>query len=313
LPLFKKYNERKAMNTEHHQHSYLPALLLALAGTFLFSMKPILVKQVYLLGIDSNQLIALRMLFAAPVYVVVGIVLWLKKPQLHGAYKNNIVVILGLGILGYYVASFLDLWALQYISAQLERVVLFCFPTIVVLLSRWVFNTPMPRNIWGILALSYAGILLIFGHDMVTLGSEVLFGTILVFISAVSFAVYTLWSKPRIAIVGSLMFTCIAMISASVLILVHFGLTHSISDLDVGTEALLLCAAIALFATVIPSFLVAEAINRMGPERTSVVGTCGPVITSVVAVFWLGEAFTFYHFAGLSMVMLAVWLMIKKR
>lgn len=301
------------MHTKQPQHSFLSAILLALAGTFMFSMKPILVKQAYLLGIDSNQLITLRMLFAAPIYFVVGAILWFKKPQLHAAYKNNIGIILVLGILGYYVASFLDLWALQYISAQLERVVLFCFPTIVVLLSRWVFKTPMPRNIWGILALSYAGILLIFGHDMATLGSAVLFGTILVFISAVSFAIYTLWSKPLIGKVGSLMFTCIAMLSASVVILLHFSFTHSLSDLQVNNEVLLVCAAIAIFTTVIPSFLVAEAINRMGPERTSVVGTCGPVITSVVAVLWLGEAFTLYHFAGLTLVMLAVWLMIKKR
>ena len=300
------------MHTAQPQHSFLSAILLALAGTFMFSMKPILVKQAYLLGLDSNQLITLRMLFAAPIYFVVGLILWFKKPQLHPAYKSNMGIILLLGILGYYVASFLDLWALQYISAQLERVVLFCFPTIVVLLSRWVFKTPMPRNIWGILALSYAGIVLIFGHDMVTLGSAVLFGTFLVFISAVSFAVYTLWSKPLIGKVGSLMFTCMAMLSASVVILTHFSFSHSFAALQVGRDALLICAAIALFTTVIPSFLVAEAINRMGPERTSVVGTCGPVITSMVAVWWLGEAFTLYHFAGLSMVMLAVWLMIKK-
>jgi drug/metabolite transporter (DMT)-like permease len=148
---------------------------------------------------------------------------------------------------------------------------------------------------------------------MATMGEEVLLGTILVFIGAVSFAVYTLWSKPLIGKVGSLMFTCIAMLSASVVIFIHFMLTHSFNALNVGNEALLLTLVIAIFATVVPSFLVAEAINRMGPERTSVVGTCGPVITSIVAVFWLGEAFTIYHFAGLSMVMLAVWLMIKNR
>jgi drug/metabolite transporter (DMT)-like permease len=293
--------------------SFLSALLLALLGTFFFSMKPILVKQAYLFGIDSNQLIALRMMFAAPIYLVVGGVLWLKKPHLQTAYKVNLGRILFLGLLGYYVASFLDLWALQYISAQLERVVLFCFPTLVVLLSYWVFKTPMPRNIWGILALSYTGILLIFGHDIATLGSDVLFGTALVFISAVSFAIYTVWSKPLISQVGSLMFTCMAMLSASVAILTHFSLTHPWSALQVNNNALLICAAIALFATVLPSFLVAEAINRMGPERTSVVGTCGPVFTSIVAVFWLDEAFTLFHFAGLSLVMLAVWLMIKSK
>jgi drug/metabolite transporter (DMT)-like permease len=292
---------------------FFPALLLALLGTFLFSMKPILVKQVYLLGIDSNQLIALRMLFAAPIYLVVALVWWVKKPHLHQACKVNVGVILLLGILGYYVASFLDLWALHYISAQLERVVLFCFPTIVVLLSYWVFKTPMPRNIWLILALSYSGILLIFAHDIVTLGENVLFGTGLVFVSAVSFAIYTVWSKPLIGQVGSLMFTCIAMLSVSMVILLHFSLGHTFSDLQVGADALLLCAAIAIFTTVVPSFLVAEAINRMGPERTSIVGTCGPVFTSIIAVFWLGEAFTLYHLAGLSLVMLAVWLMIKSK
>lgn len=295
------------------QYSFVSGLLLALAGTFLFSMKPILIKQVYLLGVDSNQLIALRMLFAAPFYFLVGLFLWRKQLHLRPLYRSSLVSILGLGILGYYVASYLDLMALQYISAQLERVVLFCFPTIVVLLSRWVFKTPMPRNIWWILGLSYAGILLIFGHDMVTMGEEVLLGTILVLIGAISFAVYTLWSKPLIGKVGSLMFTCIAMLSASVVIFIHFSLTHSMDALLVQPQALVLTATIAIFCTVIPSFLVAEAINRMGPERTSVVGTCGPVITSIVAVFWLGEAFTLFHFTGLSMVMLAVWLMIKNR
>lgn len=293
--------------------AFMSGLLLALAGTFLFSMKPILVKQVYLLGIDSSQLITLRMLFAGPIYLVIGIILWHKNPALRSSYKSNLLFILALGILGYYVASFLDLWALHYISAQLERVVLFCFPTIVVLLSRWVFNTPMPRNIWPILGLSYAGILLIFGHDMTTLGDDVMFGTLLVFISAVSFAIYTLWSKSLMSKVGSMMFTCLAMLSASVVILLHFSLKHSYAELNVGTPALLLCATIALFATVIPSFLVAEAINRMGPERTSIIGTCGPVLTSIVAVFWLNEAFSVYHFAGLTMVMLAVWLMVKSK
>ena len=294
-------------------YSMISAVLLAMAGTFLFSMKPILVKQAYLYGIDSSQLIVLRMLFAAPIYALVGVMLWRKRPEQHSVYTANLARILGLGILGYYVASYLDLWALQYISAQLERVVLFCFPTIVVLLSYWWLKTPMPRNIWAILGLSYAGILLIFGHDIVTLGDNVLFGTALVFVSALSFAVYTLLSKSLITKVGSLMFTSLAMLSASVVILLHFAMTHSFSELNVSNPALAVCAAIAIFTTVIPSFLVAEAINRMGPERTSVVGTSGPVITSVVAVFWLGEAFSYYHLAGLIMVMLAVGLMIKKR
>ncbi|MBC3765718.1 DMT family transporter [Neptunicella marina] len=295
------------------QSPYVSGLLLALCGTFMFSTKPILIKQVYQLGVDSSQLIALRMLFAAPLYFIVGCVLWFKHQPKQREYIANAPVILLLGILGYYIASYLDLMALQYISAQLERVVLFCFPTLVVLFSRWFLKTPMPRNIGWVLGLSYLGIFLIFGHDIITLGDEVALGTFLVFIGAVSFAFYTLFSKKLIGRVGSLMFTCIAMISASMVIFIHFALTHDFAALNVGNEALLLTATIAIFATVIPSFLVAEAISRLGPEQTSVVGTTGPVITSILAVIILGEAFTPYHFAGLSLVILAVYIMIKSR
>lgn len=298
---------------EKHQSSrfFIIGLCFALAGTFMFSLKPILIKYAYALGLNSEQVIALRMIIAMPFYLTLAVYFWVKKSEKRATYKVWIWKVSGLGVLGYFIASYLDLLGLQYISAQLERVVLFCFPTIVVVLSYFVFKTKLPKNIWLVLGMSYAGILIIFGHDLTTLGEDVLLGTFLVFISAVAFAIYVLFSKAIITQVGSQMFTSIAMLAASVCILLYFVATQPVRSLLVSAEQYLVVAAVAIFCTVIPSLLVAEGIHRIGPERTSIVGTSGPAITSVLAVFLLGEAFTIYHGIGLGLIMLSIGLMIK--
>ncbi|WP_395342164.1 DMT family transporter [Ningiella sp. W23] len=292
--------------------SLFSGILLALAGTFMFSLKPILIKFAYEIDLSSEQVITLRMLFAAPFYLGVIGLHWMRNQDKRSVYVNHLLPVAVLGVLGYFVASYLDLLGLQYISAQLERVVLFCFPTIVVIMSYVFFKTKLPKNIWIILGMSYLGILLIFGHDLTTLGSEVALGTSLVFLSAIAFSIYVLWSKPIMSKIGSQVFTSFAMIAASIAIFIYFTATQALSSLSVSTEAYLICAAIAFFCTVIPSLLVAEAIHKIGPERTSIVGTCGPALTSVLAVFWLGEAFTYYHAVGLALIMLSVGAMIKK-
>ncbi len=300
------------MTTSIVSTKVLPGILMALAGTFMFSMKPILIKQAYALGLSSEQVITLRMLFAMPFYASVLLFYWVKHNHKRSAYLRHILPVAGLGILGYFIASYLDLLGLQYISAQLERVVLFCFPTIVVVMSYVFFKTKLPKNIWWLLGMSYCGILLIFGHDLSTLGAEVATGTALVFASALAFAIYVLWSKPIMSKIGSQMFTSIAMISASIAICIFFFSTEDANSLLVSADAYLLVAGIAFFCTVIPSLLVAEAIHTIGPERTSIVSTSGPAITSIFAVLWLGELFTIYHALGLTLIMLAVGLMMTK-
>ncbi len=292
--------------------SFIAGILLALAGTLLFSLKPIVIKYAYDLGLSSEQVIVLRMLMALPFYAGLILFLWLRNQPKRHIYLSNVIPIGALGVLGYFVASYLDLLGLQYITAQLERVVLFCFPTIVVLMSFFFFKTKLPKNIWLLLGMSYSGILLIFGHDLSTLGAEVALGTSLVFMSAIAFAIYVLWSKPLMTKVGSQMFTSIAMLAASIVIFVYFSISHDISSLSVSNEGYIAVAGLAFFCTVIPSLLVAEAIHKIGPERTSIVGTCGPAMTSVFAVFWLGEAFTLYHAAGLTLIIIAVGIMMRK-
>lgn len=300
------------MNTLQNRDPVFVGIMFALLGTFMFSLKPIVIKYAYAMDVTSEQLITLRMLFALPIYIVVAIAAWRRRPERRAYIKQSLPVACGLGVLGYFVASYLDLLGLQYISAQLERVVLFSFPTIVVILSRVFFKTPLPKNTWGLLGMSYAGILIIFGHDLSVMGEKVTIGTFLVFISAISFAIYVLWSKPVIGRIGSQMFTSIAMLAASVIIVCFFFVQYDLNHLQVSLKAYGLIAILAIFCTVIPSLLVAEAIHKIGPERTSIVGTSGPVITSIIAVLMLNEAFTVYHLVGLCLVTAAVFLMIKQ-
>jgi len=285
-------------------------MLLAISGTFLFSLKPILIKQAYALSVSSEQLITLRMFIAAPFYIAVFIFMWRRNPERHAAIKRRIPAITALGILGYFIASYLDLLGLNYITAQLERVVLFCFPTIVVLLSKFLLKKPLPKNIWLLLGMSYSGILIIFGHDLMTLGSNVTFGVSLVFISAFAFAFYVIYSKPLMSETGSQAFTSIAMLAASTAIAIWSIWSVPKGGLMVSVEAYFLATLLAIFCTFIPSLLIAAAIQRIGPEFTSIVGTCGPVITSVLAVLLLGEAFTMYHFIGLLLVSSAIGMML---
>lgn len=251
------------------------------------------------------------MIIAAPLYIAVFIYMWQRNPERRTAIKSKLPVIAGLGVLGYFIASYLDLLGLQYITTQLERVVLFCFPTIVVLLSKFLLKKPLPNNIWLLLAMSYCGILVIFGHDLVTLGSNVVYGVSLVFISAICFAFYVIYSKPLMSETGSQVFTSIAMLAASTAIFIWSLFSLPIGSLLVTPNAYFVVAVLSIFCTFIPSLLVAAAIQRIGPEFTSIVGSCGPAMTSVLAVFILGEAFTVYHFIGLVLVMSSIGLMLK--
>ena len=287
-------------------------LLIILGATF-FSLKPILVKLAYAEGIDSVVLMTLRMGFSLPIYLVIA---WLAlrnraaNPQLSSTLLMRVFLI---GILGYYGASYLDLLGLTYITAQFERLILYSYPTMTAVLGWLFFAQKLTGRMLIALLCTYIGIALVFGHDFSNFGEEVLLGASLVFASALCFTLYLLFSKREISLIGSKLFTCFSMSAASLIILLHFSLTHALDDLWVSQTLLLLSLAIAIFCTVIPSFLVAEAINRIGPAQASIVGGAGPVITTVFAVYLLGEQFTVYHLAALVLVIAGVLMLSLKR
>ena len=297
----------RALNaTRTDRSDYLTGLVLAIIGALFFSIRPILVKFAYQDGIDSVSLLTLRMLFSLPFYAIL-FAYFLRDSDRRKTLNPKLIAFTAfIGLCGYYAASLLDLIGLQYISAQLERLLLFTYPTLVVIFGALFFSKKITSTIVLALAFSYAGIASIFTHDFQLYGNNIVKGSIFVGLSTVIFSLYVLFGKQIINKIGSRMFTCIAMIAASAGIIVHFLITNEVSDLMTSNKVYLLCLAIAVFCTIIPSFCISEAIARIGPDRTSITGTVGPVFTAFFAVSLLDEVFSIYHAIGMVLVIIGV-------
>ena len=287
--------------------------LFAFGAAALFAIRPIFVKLVYAEGTDPTTLIGFRMLFSLPVYAI--ILIWLlRDPQLRGRLTlRNVSLAAIVGWFGYYFASLLDLLGLQYVTAQLGRMVLYVYPTFVVLFGALLFQQKITLRTVISLLITYTGVAIIFGHDLEFYGSDVVKGSMLILACAVSFAFYLLFSKPLIQEMGSRLFTAIALISASLAILVHYAATRSIAAPNVTPTALFWVFIIAMFCTVIPTFFTTSAVARIGADKTGIVAMIGPGFTSLFAVSILHESFTRYHLVGITVTIIGVWVLSRTK
>ncbi len=293
-------------------------LIIALCAATLFSTKPILIKWLYSLGVEVLPLIWLRMAMALPFYLIMG---YLARARLASKpATRHLLKAASIGLLGYYLSSVLDLYGLQYVSAQLERLVLYAYPSMVVILGMLFFGQTFKAAIILPLLITYGGLALMYGHDMDMLAAvpgvnndQLMMGAGLVLSAALTFACYLLFSKNSIRQLGSILFTCIAMTSATLAILVHQRVDSWLTGVDYplvpeySATIWLGIAALAIIATVLPSFLISAAIARIGPERTSMSGTIGPVATTALAVIFLGESLSLLSIAGMALVVFGVW------
>jgi len=287
-------------------------LIFALASAALFAIRPIFVKLVYAEGVDPTTLIAFRMLFSAPIYLCL-LAYFLTNKELRS--RLNLVVILkigGTGLLGYYAASFFDLLGLQTLSAQLARMIIYTYPTFVVLFGAILFRHVITKNIFIALVITYLGIAFIFIHDFKVMGDDVVIGSLFIIASAISFSFYLLFAKPLINQVGTRLFTSLALLAASLGVFIHFMINRSIADIEINNQALVLILIIAIFCTVIPTFFTTAAVARIGADKTGIVATVGPAITSIAAVFILSESFTIYHLIGITVTIYGVYILQKK-
>lgn len=288
-------------------------LLFAVLGAVGFSFKAILIKLAYPYGVDAVTLLALRMGFSLPFFLALG---WhdqrTRKPEPLG--RRDIGLMLGLGLTGYYLASYLDFLGLQYISAALERLILFAYPTLVVVLSALFLGKHISRRAMGSIALCYAGIALAVAHDLHVAGDmhDVLIGGGLVFGSAVSYALYLMGNGQAVGRLGAARVTAWASTAACLLCLAHFALTRPLGLLVQPAPVLLLAGAMALFSTVLPVWMVSEAIRRMGAGPVSLIGTLGPVVTLFLGWLILDETIGLFQILGGALVVAGVMLVGKK-
>ena len=279
-------------------------LLLALAGSIAFSGKAIIVKLAYRHGVDAVTLIMFRMLFALPIFAVMAWWASRGKPPLT---RKDWLGVLGLGLTGYYLASFLDFAGLAYISASLERLILYLNPTLVVMLG-WVLYR---RSItWGQavgMLISYCGVVLVFGHEANLQGTNAAWGTLLVFLSAVSYAIYLVYSGEMVRRLGSLRLVGLATTVACLLCLLQFVVLRPFSAAVVAPEVIWLSILNATLCTAAPVLMVMMAIERVGAGMTAQTGMVGPLSTILMGVWILGEPFTVWVAAGTALVITGVF------
>ena len=291
-------------------HAVWPGLLLALVGAIAFSGKAIIVKLAYRHGVDAVTLITFRMLFALPLFLLLS---WWAGRGKPGLTQRDWLAVLGLGFCGYYLASFLDFAGLQYISASLERLILYLNPTLVLALGVLLFGKRVTRRQVIALAVSYCGVLLVFGHEVSLSGAHTALGAALVFGSAVSYAVYLSFSGQEVQRLGALRLTGLATTVACLLCIVQFIVLRPLSALVVAPEVVWLSVLNAVLCTFAPVLMVMMAIERIGATLTAQTGLVGPLSTILMGVLILGEPFTAWVAAGTLLVLTGVWMLAKWR
>lgn len=286
-------------------------LLLALAGATAFSGKAIIVKLAYRHGVDAVTLIMLRMLLALPLFLALAWWAGRGRPPLT---SRDWRVVVGLGFCGYYLASFLDFAGLQYITASLERLILYLNPTLVMLLGWLLFRRRVSRGQMAAFALSYLGILVVFGAELSLEGRDVLLGAALVFGSALSYAVYLVYSGQEVQRLGSLRLTGLATSVACLLCIAQYLVLRPVGlALELPAAVWWLSVLNAVACTFAPVLMIMMAIERVGASMASLAGMVGPVFTIALGALLLGEPFTVWVALGTVLVMLGVALLTRVR
>ena len=291
--------------------SVLPGLALASLGAIAFSGKAIIVKLAYRHGVDAVTLIMFRMLFAMPLFLLLAWWAGRGKPPLE---RRDQLAVLGLGFSGYYLASFLDFAGLAYVTASFERLVLYLNPTMVLLLGWLLFGRRASGRQLIALAVSYAGVLLVFGHELQFAGANVVLGAALVFGSAISYAIYLVYSGEVVKRLGSLRLTGLATSVACVFCIAQFLMLRPISAAtEVAPAVIWLSVLNATLCTFAPVLMVMMAIERVGSTLTAQTGMLGPMSTILMGVLLLGAPFTAWVAAGTLLVLGGVWLLARWR
>ncbi|WP_240481874.1 DMT family transporter [Dechloromonas denitrificans] len=283
---------------------------LALLAAFGFSLKAIFVKLAYPYGVDAITLLALRMGFSLPVFLWIGLAEQRAGASLSGGDWGRLIL---LGCFGYYGASILDFWGLEYISAGLERLILFTYPTLTILIGVLFQGRAFTKREGIALVLCYCGIGFAFMHDLgLNEARDVWLGGALVFGSSVSYAIYLSGSAPMIGRLGAMRFTALASLVSSAVTLLHFAAAHPLTAFIQPLPVYGWGLAMALFATIIPVFAQSAAIRRLGAGRSSLFSMVGPLLTIGFGWWLLAEHISLAQTAGAALVVVGI-LIVSRR
>lgn len=290
------------------------AIGLAALGATMFSAKAVFIKLAYQFSISSIDLMSLRMLMALPFYA--GILWWTNRKKAPLAFTRHLVIrLIAYGFLGYYVASYFDFWGLEYVSASMERLILFIYPTLVVILSAFFAGKKVRLIELIAIVVTYSGMLLAFFDKVQVSGvQETAIGALLIFISALTYAVYLMGSGKLIPKIGTVRFTSLSMMVACAAVVVHNLIANGeLALFHFAWQVYVLALMIALISTVIPSFLISESIKRIGASEVAITGNIGPISTIILSMIFLNEVIGFWQWVGTAIVLFGVSLLSRKK
>lgn len=304
-----------------HARTDFAGAALVLVSAIGFSAKAIFIKLAYAspageaeiarAAVDPITLLSMRMGIALPFFLVIAV--WSSRDAIP-LNKREWGALTALGLMGYYGASLFDFWGLQYISAALERLILFLNPTIVVLLSAFLLGYRIVRRDVAALVISYAGIALVFVHDLKTNQDAVLFGGALVLVSAVLYAGYLVGAGQMVKRLGGVRFAAYASVVSTAAIMLHFLVAHDIGVLKQPQRVWMLAGWMAIISTVLPVLMMAEGMRRIGSSNAAMMSSIGPASTILLGYLFLNEPITWLQIGGAGLVMIGVLMIgLKKK
>lgn len=285
---------------------------IGVLGVILFSSKAVMVKLAYNYEVDSISILLLRMVFSFPFYVIIAYISRNQNSHIEVEFKDYVWVVF-FGFIGYYLASYFDFVGLTYIKASLERIILFLYPTLVLLFNRLFLKQPITIIQAGAIGLTYLGVIIAFSDEVVVSGSEAYLGGVFIVLSAITYASYLVGSGWLIPKFGVMKFTAYAMIVSCICVFVHYNFISKMDLFGFPWEVYVLGFLIAIFSTVIPSFLVSTAIKMISSSNFAIVAGIGPISTIILASIFLNESLTLLQLFGAVIVIIGILLVSIKK
>ncbi|WP_299128733.1 DMT family transporter [uncultured Winogradskyella sp.] len=292
--------------------TFIYGVLLGVLGIILFSSKAVMVKLAYKYNIDALSMLLLRMFFAFPFYVVIAAYYSRKDTKVTITKKDRFWLVF-FGFVGYYLASYFDFVGLTYIKASLERIILFVYPTIVLLFNKWFLRQQITKHQKLAILITYLGILITFGSEVQLSGNNTYLGGFLVLLSALTYASYLVGSGWLIPKFGVMRFTAYAMLVSCLCVFIHYLIFSRVDVYNYPWQVYMLGLGIAIFATVIPSFLVSISIKMISSSNFAVIAGVGPISTIILAVLCLDEQLTLVQILGTAVVIFGIALISKNK
>jgi drug/metabolite transporter (DMT)-like permease len=285
--------------------TFIYGILLGVLGIVLFSSKAVMVKLAYQYHVDAISVLLLRMLFSFPFYLIIAVI-YRNKMNTVQIKNTDYTWVVFFGFVGYYLASYFDFVGLSYIKASLERIILFLYPTIVILLNRLFLKQAISKIQVVAIGLTYVGIIIAFSEEVGMSGASTYLGGFFILLSAITYASYLVGSGWLIPKFGVVKFTAYAMLVSCFCVFIHYGFIGEMNLLSFPWQVYVLGFLIAVFATVIPSFLVSLSIKMISSSNFAIVAGIGPISTIILASIFLNESLTLLQFFGALIVILGI-------